>query len=117
MMVVVNTLLAPGWLFAYLLILGSLLDEVGHHYWKKLGYSIHTSSICAISRCIGDGLAGLASVIYPLSGYRVYDVKNAQFMSGRCLLKVCVDLLDEDRFRLGEDERLALVCGASLCVI
>lgn len=85
---------------AYLLIFGSRVDDVVHQYGEKLSHSSHTGSKCAIRSTTTRQLTDLAGLVYPLSGYRVYDIQNPQLVCSWCFLEMCVDLLDEDGFRL-----------------
>ena len=85
---------------AYLLIFGSRVDDVVHQHGEKLSHSSHTGSKCAIRSTTTRQLTDLAGLVYPLSGYRVYDIQNPQLVCSWCFLEMCVDLLDEDGFRL-----------------
>jgi hypothetical protein len=85
---------------AYLLILWSGLNDIIHEYWKQFGHSIDASRECTIGSGATSRLASLASLFYPSSSYRVYNVEYAQFVCSRSFLEVCVDLLDEDGFGL-----------------
>jgi hypothetical protein len=61
---------------------------------------------CGVCTIWGRAVYSLSirfGLLGPLSSYRVYDVEDAKFVSPWRFLKVCVQFLDEDRFRLGEE--------------
>ena len=60
---------------AYLLIFWSGVYDVVHQYREKLSHSSHASSKCAVRSTTTRQLSGLAGLVYPLSGYRVYNVQ------------------------------------------
>ena len=79
---------------AYLLILRSVVDDVGHQDGQQFRHSVDTSGESPISRGTSRWLTGLASCLYPLSSYRVYDIEYAQLVCSWSLLEMRVDLLD-----------------------
>jgi len=95
---------------AYLLIFGSRVDDIVHQYGEKLSHSSHTGSKCAIRSTTTRQLTDLAGLVYPLSGYRVYDIQNPQLVCSWCFLEMCVDLLDEDGLRLRTSKRGSVIC-------
>jgi hypothetical protein len=90
---------------AYLLIFGSRVDDVVHQYGEKLSHSSHTGGKCAIGSTTTRQLTDLAGLVYPLSGYRVYDIQDPQLVCSWCFFEMCVDLLDEDGFGLRTSKR------------
>lgn len=88
-------------LFTYLLIFWRSVDDIGHENRKQFGHSIDACSECAIWSTWFDRLLAIfARLFYPLASYRVYNIENPQFVCAWCLFKMCVNLLDEDRFGL-----------------
>lgn len=61
---------------------------------------IDTRSECTIGYSRARRLPSFASLIYPLSCYRIYNIEYAEFMSARSLLEMGVNLLNQDRFGL-----------------
>lgn len=90
---------------AYLLILGSGLDDIIHEHRKKFGHSINSSSECAIWSSAAGWLASFACLFYPSSSYRVYNVEYAQLVCAWSFAEVCVDFLDEDGFGLFKETK------------
>jgi hypothetical protein len=78
------------------------LQNVIHQYGHEFRHSVDTGGICAILGRAVNSLALGLGLLEPLAGYRVYDVKDAQFVRSGSLLEVGVDFLDEDRLGLGE---------------
>ena len=85
------------------MIFGSRIDDVVHQYGKKLSHSSHTGGKCTVRSTATRQLSRLAGLVYPLSGYRVYDIQNSQLVCARCFLEMCIDLLDEDGFGLRKE--------------
>lgn len=85
---------------AYLLFLGGGLKNVIHQDGHEFRYSMNSSGIGAILCRAVYWLALRLCLLEPFPGYRVYYVENPQLVCSGSLLKMCVDLLDEDRFRL-----------------
>lgn len=86
--------------YTYLLILRRVVDYVGHQDGQQLGHAINATSEGPIRRGAPWRPASLASGVYPMPGYRVDHIENAQLVSSGGLLEVGVDLLDENGFIL-----------------
>lgn len=85
---------------AYLLIVWSIVDDVGHQYGQQLCHSVDARRKSPIRSGAAGRLTGLASSFYPLAGYRVYDIEYTQLVGARCLFEMGEDLLDENGFIL-----------------
>ena len=59
---------------AYLLIFRSGIYDIIHQYREQLSHSSHACSERAIRSTTTGKLTDLAGLVYPLSGYRVYDI-------------------------------------------
>ncbi len=81
------------------------MSYVIHQYWHELRHSVDAGRKGAILGRAVYGLVVGLGLVQPLSGYRVYDVEHSQLVCSRRFLEVCVDLLDENRFRLRRGER------------
>lgn len=55
---------------------------------------IDTSSVCTIGHSIARGLPSFASLFYPVSRYRIYNIEYAELMCSRGLLEMRIDLLN-----------------------
>jgi hypothetical protein len=86
--------------YVYLLILRRVVDDVGHQDGQQLGHSIDATSESSIRRGTPWRPASLASGVYPVPGYGVYHIENAQLVGAGGLLEVGVDFLDENGFIL-----------------
>ena len=85
---------------AYLLILRSVVYDIGHQDRQQLGHSVDPSSKGSIWSSRTGWLACPARCFYPLSRYRVYNIEYAQLVCSWSLFEMGVDLLDEDGFIL-----------------
>ena len=54
---------------AYLLVLGSIIDDVCHQDGQKISDTLDTGSESSIGRIAARNLAGFASGLYPLPSY------------------------------------------------
>lgn len=81
--------------YAYLVFCWTRLNNVIHQDGHQFGHSVYASSICSVRGRAAYCLPLLLCLLHPLAGYRVYDVKNSQFVCCGCLFEVGVDFLDE----------------------
>lgn len=86
---------------AYLLIIRSVVYDIGHQDRQKLSHSVDPSSKSSVWSSRAGWLACPARCFYPLSRYRVYNIEYAQLVCSWSLFEMGVDLLDEDGFILG----------------
>jgi hypothetical protein len=93
-------LIPPASSRAYLLIFWGGCYDIIHEYGEQLSHSSHTSGESAVWSTTARCLSTLLGLVYPLPGYRVYDVEYSKLVCTRCLLEMGVNLLDEDRFGL-----------------
>jgi hypothetical protein len=92
-----------GWIdacLAYLLVLGSGVYDISHQNRQEFSDTIDTCGEGSIGGRAPRRLTSLSCSFYPLPGYGVYDIEYSQFVGARCLLEVCVDLLDKNGFIL-----------------
>lgn len=82
------------------MILRCIVYDIGHQNREKFSYSVDAGRKCTISGAASQRLTSLASRLYPLSSYRVYDIEHTQLVSARRLFEMGIDFLDEDGFVL-----------------
>ena len=58
------------------------------------------SSECAIRRGRARWLSSLSRLFYPLTCYRIYNIKYSKFMGSGCFLEMGIYFLHQDRFGL-----------------
>lgn len=65
---------------AYLLIFWGGCYDIIHEYGQQLSHSSHTSGEGAVGSTTTRCLSILLGLVYPLSGYRVYDVEDSKLV-------------------------------------
>lgn len=98
---------------AYLLVVGSSVYDVSQEHRQKFGHSIHASSESTVWGTTTGCLTSLAGLVYPLSGYRVYNIEYSQLVCSWCFLEMGVDFLDEDGFGLGQRKMISMLSSKS----
>jgi hypothetical protein len=88
--------LIPVCSITYLLILRGVGDNVIHENRQEISDSLDTSGEGSIWRVAAWSLTSLACGLYPLSGYRVYDIEDTKLVTARGLFEVSVDLLNQN---------------------